>query len=159
MKTRKVRNFWGNLLPKRFQSMQNEATKSHQLRLFLGEEFILWAEEYYGNPRNMNARIPRKALSDSFFQYMPEQRRWTSVTIFKKKIIKFCEWKGYIFNPQKHDAITGLCLFFDVYGLPDPDDKECGIEYFTVGIPSATKAMPLGQGLSAMETKCKYCNR
>lgn len=51
----------------------------------------------------------------------------------------YCDWKGYIFNPQKYDTTTGKPFQIDKDGRPVIDDKAGGVEYFTVGTsPSGT---------------------
>ena len=128
----------------------SDRIENRQLRQFIGEEFISWAEEYFSNLDHLDVRIPRKEINDSFFEYAPEQRRWTSATIFKKKIIKFCEWKGYLFNPQKYDPTTGKCMFFDSDGRPDLDDKSGGIEYFNIAPADAYKGVAKAKQVEAL---------
>lgn len=121
-----------------------------QLRQFMGEEFISWAEEYFSNEDHKNTLIPRKEIYDSFLEYAPDQRRWTSATIFKKKIIKYCEWKGFIFNPQRYDAKSGLPSFFDTDGRPDLDHKSGGVEYFNIAPADSWKAVAAAKGIDAL---------
>lgn len=63
----------------------------------------------------------------------PTQRKYVTPTEFKKRFVKYCTWKGYIFNPSKYDTVTGKPLQFDKDGRPVTDDKAGGVEYFTVG--------------------------
>ena len=116
----------------------------------MGEEFISWAEEYFSNEDHINTLIPRKEIYDSFIEYAPDQRRWTSATIFKKKIIKYCEWKGFIFNPQRYDAKSGLPSFFDADGRPDLDHKSGGVEYFNIAPADSWKAVAAAKGIDAL---------
>lgn len=110
-----------------------ERLEARILRQFMGEEFISWAEEYFSETSKRNNRISRKDLFDNFLDYAPDQRKWCKPTLFKKRIVKYCEWKGWQFNPHRYDQITGLPMFCDKDGKPDPDDKSGGIEYFTIG--------------------------
>ena len=111
----------------------SERIENRQLRQSMGEDFLAWAEEYFSSTEKLNVRIPRKEIYDNFIEYAPEQRRYTGATIFKKKIQKYCHWKGLIFNPHKFDPSTGDPMFFDKDGRPDYDDKSGGIEYFMLG--------------------------
>ena len=97
------------------------------------EEFLSWAEEYFSDESHRNTRLQRRELYDAFLAYAPEQRKFCTVTTFKKRIIKYCEYKEYRFNPQKYDPVTGLPCNLDKDGQPVIDDKSAGIEYFTVG--------------------------
>lgn len=45
----------------------------------------------------------------------------------------YCDWKGFVFNPQKYDSTTGKPFQVDKDGRPVLDDKAGGIEYFTIG--------------------------
>jgi hypothetical protein len=110
-----------------------ERLEQRQMRQFIGEEFLSWAEEYFSNPDRRNKPIPRKDLFDAFLLYAPDQRKWCKPTLFKKKIIRYCNFRGYRFNPHRYDKITGQPMFFDRDGKPDIDDKSGGIEYFTIG--------------------------
>lgn len=128
----------------------SDRIENRQLRQFIGEEFIGWAEEYYSNLEHLDVRIPRKQIYDAFLEYAPEQRRWTSSTIFKKKIMKFCDWKGFLFNPQKYDPISGQPMFFDEDGRADLDDKSGGVEYFNVAPSSAYNGVAKAKGVDPL---------
>lgn len=110
-----------------------ERLEQRQLRQEITEDFINWADEYFSADDKRNVRIARKDLNDAFFEYAPLQRKYISATEFKKKVVKYCKWKGYTFNPQRFDRITGKPIYFDSDGRPDIDDKSGGVEYFTIG--------------------------
>lgn len=110
-----------------------ERLEIRRLRQDIGETFLLWADEYYSEISRVGDRIPRKTLYDAFLDYAPEQRKYCSATVFKKKLQKYCKLRGYIFNPGRYDAISGLPMYIDSDGKPDLDDKSNGVEYFTVG--------------------------
>jgi len=84
-----------------------ERLESRQLRQEITEGFIAWADEYFSSAENRNKKIPRKTLSDAYFEYDPLQRKYVTPPEFKKRFVKFCKWKGYAFNPHKYDPITG----------------------------------------------------
>ena len=113
----------------------SERIEQRQLRQSMGEDFLSWADEYFSDENRRNVRLVRREVYDKFLEYAPDQRKFTSASRFKSLIRKYCEWKGYIFNPHKYDALTGLCLFFDKDGRPVDDDKSGGIEYFMLGDP------------------------
>lgn len=115
-----------------------ERLEKRKLRQEITETLISWADEYFSDPAHLNARLPRKELYDSLCTYDPAQRKFISPTAFKKKFIMYCDWKGYTFNPNKYDSITGKPYHFDKDGKPVIDDKAGGIEYFTVGCSSET---------------------
>lgn len=111
-----------------------ERIEKRQMRQFMGESFIAWADEYFSDENNRNIRLTRKQVQENFYEYDPQQRKYTSTTIFKKKLKKYCEWKGYIFNPNLRDPATGEPLrFTEDDGTPIYDDKSGGVEYFTIG--------------------------
>lgn len=110
-----------------------ERLEARILRQFMGEEFLSWADEYFSNDAHRNHKLARKDLYDAFLEYAPDQRKWCKPPLFKKRVQKYCEWKGYRFNPHKYDNRTGLPLFHDNDGKPLIDDKSAGCEYFIIG--------------------------
>jgi len=110
-----------------------ERLEARRLRQQVGESFILWADEFFSDDEKINVRIPRSQLyKDEFLEYAPDQRKWITAPIFKKKFINYCALKGYIFNPGRYDASSGLPMFFDKDGQPVLDDKSGGVEYFSI---------------------------
>lgn len=105
----------------------------------VGEEFALWADEYYSpstdpsKPSKLNQEdVPRKDIYDNFLEYIgPARRSFYSPKSFKSKLIKYCELRGYIFNPQRFNPDTGEYAP-DNNGVPSKDIKRNGSEYFTV---------------------------
>ena len=110
-----------------------ERLEQRRIRQEIGEVMISWADEYYSDEKHINVRIPRKELWDSFCTYDPAQRKFCTPTLFKKKVIMYCAWKGWVFNPQKYDSVTKKPFNVDKDGKPVIDDKSGGVEYFTVG--------------------------
>lgn len=109
--------------------------EQRKLRQQIGEEFLIWAEEYFSDKEHLNKEISRKNMFDAFIEFAPDQRKFCKAQHFKKKIIKYCEWKGYIYNPQRLDKMTGKCMFLNKDGQPEMDHKSNGVEYFTIGDP------------------------
>ena len=112
-----------------------ERLLERRLRQEISEVFILWADEYFSAAEHINARIPRKLLYDKYCEYDPTVRKFSSSPKeFKKRMIKYCQFRGLKFNPQKYDPITGKpCNFDKRSGEPVIDDKSGGVEYFTIG--------------------------
>ncbi len=108
-----------------------ERIVKRELRQAMGEVFLSWAEKYFHE--NINKRIIKEEMYNNFLTDNPEQRKWVKPTTFKKKLRKYCEYKDYIFNPNKYDYSTGLCMFFDNDGRPNDMDKSGGVEYVTIG--------------------------
>lgn len=110
-----------------------------QFRQFISEPFLMWADEYFSNPENIDKRIARKEMQDYFYASCPEQRKWTTTTMFKAKLKKYCEFRGFILNPQRYDLITGKPRFYDQDGIPKLDDKTNGTEFFTIALKEEDK--------------------
>ncbi len=111
-----------------------ERLQQRKLRQEIGETLISWADEYFSSEQHMG-RTARKEIYDAFCNYDPKNRSFVSPTGFKDKLKKYCEWKGYVFNPHKYDPKSKLPLYFDRDGKPILDDKVNGVEYFTIGKP------------------------
>jgi len=84
-----------------------ERLEQRKLRQEMGETLISWADEYFSSDEHLNQRLSRKDLYDAFCLYDSSVRKYISPTAFKKKFVMYCEWKGFIFNPQKYDSTTG----------------------------------------------------
>lgn len=110
-----------------------ERLEQRQLRQEVTEDFLAWADEHFSAPEHRNVKIARKDLNDLFFVHSPQQRKYVTSTEFKKKFIKYCKLRGYTFNPNRFDRVTGKPIYFDSDGRPDIDDKSGGVEYFTIG--------------------------
>lgn len=110
-----------------------ERLEMRKLRQEITEPLIAWADEYFSSAEHLNVRIPKKELWDAFCNYDPTQHKYFTPTSFKKKLVMYCTWKGYIFNPQKYDRTTGKPSQFDKDGRPIIDDKAGGVEYVTFG--------------------------
>ena len=111
----------------------DERLEQRRLRQQIGEDFITWADEYFSNNNWLNHPIPRKEMYDNFMDNFPTQRKYITASRFKNKILHYCEFRNYKFNPHKFDPSTGLPLFHDKDGKPVLDDKTGGVEYFTLG--------------------------
>lgn len=117
----------------------------------VGEEFVQWADEYYspatgpGKVSRLNqVDIPRKVIYDDFLEYIgPARRTYYNPRNFKAKLLKYCELRGYIFNPQIFDPERKVYVGkSNDDGAPSKDIKRNGTEYFTVGTDEYYQSEP-----------------
>ena len=112
-----------------------------RMRQFIGEDFISWANDYFGTLDDqdvneiydsdfVNRRLPRKEMFDHFIAQYPNQKKWVSPTLFKKKIRTWCDYMGLNFNPHK----------LDENNVPGADDKSSGTEFFTIANDKYSKS-------------------
>jgi len=129
-----------------------ERLESRRMRQQMGENFLLWADEYFSDPEHLNKRIPRRQMYDDFFDKSAiKDRKYITPTSFKEKIKLYCEYKGYIFNPKMYDPISRQHIKFDKSGEPITDDKSGGVEYFTIQEPNLYWTVPTADEIE--ETK------
>lgn len=122
--------------------------QERMLRQSIGEDFLQWAEEYFSDDDHRNRPIPRKRIYEDFQPYIPYgEQRFYKANAFKKRIIDYCKYKGYLFNPHKYDN-DGNPLFIDNDGRPITDDKSNGVEYFTIGDTEKTRTQLNGADLN-----------
>ncbi|OJU49714.1 MAG: hypothetical protein BGN96_10630 [Bacteroidales bacterium 45-6] len=114
-----------------------ERLEYRRMRQQMGENFILWADEYFSSEEHLNRKIVRRAMYDDFFDKSAmKDRKYITPTLFKEKVKIYCEFKGFNFNPLSYDPISRLPLKYDKKtGEPDIDNKTNGVEYFTIGTP------------------------
>ena len=106
--------------------------KERKLLQEIGEDFAMWADEYFSN--HLNECIARKDLYDKFIGDIgPARAKYYTARVFKSKLIKYCELKKYIFNPQLYDPEKKQYIPKDKDGRLISDDKRHGVEYITVG--------------------------
>ena len=121
-----------------------------KLRQEMGENFLLWAEEYFSDESRLNIEIARKELFNSLIEYMGSAAvKYYTPNKFKRSIENYCLYKGYILNPQKYDPVTNKAYKYKKDGSPDIDDKRCGVEYFTIGSVIGTSQQSLFSGVAA----------
>lgn len=102
----------------------NDRLELRRLRQFIGDIFLDYCVAYFSNPQNRNTQIPREEFTSAFYEKLPDQRKYTNVRMVKQKLIAFCSYSGYRFNPNYADPRTRK---------PDGGDcKSGGIEYFIV---------------------------
>ena len=135
-----------------------ERLEQRKLRQEIGELFITWADEYFSSDEHLNHRLVKKELYDALVNYDPAIRKFIQPTAFKKKLVLYCRWKGYVFNPQKYDPRSGKPLFYDKDGKPILDDKAGGVEYVTIGTTADAEVTPGTDpmGLSVEDGKLEF---
>lgn len=86
----------GVVLPPPMQSLERCS-----LRQQMGEAFLQWAEAYFDpSTLALNAKIPRKDLSEKYHAEFPSAKESIRASDFRKRMIAFCKYKGYHFNPM-----------------------------------------------------------
>lgn len=110
----------------------SERLEARRLRQQIGEDFLMWSDEYFSSESNINNKRARKEMFDDFMNNFPNQRKYCTASVFKKKLLCYCDYKGYKFNPHKYDPSNNEPLFRDKDGKALIDDKTGGVEYFTI---------------------------
>ena len=129
----KLHNLIGNILENEGEVDIYEDRLLQQSReMFMGETFLRWAEEYFDLKERRNIQIARKDLFEDFCTFAPDQRKYCSPRLFKIRMKKYCEWKGWRLNPHLYSQ-NGSSNSYDKKGNPIIDDKFEGVEYFTIG--------------------------
>ncbi len=135
-----------------------ERLEQRKLRQEIGELFISWADEYFSSDEHLNHRLVKKELYDALVNYDPKNRDFINPNAFKKKLIAYCRWKGFVFNPQKYDPRSGKPLFYDKDGKAIIDDKSGGVEYVTIGTTPGESPAPASDpmGLPMTDNKLEF---
>jgi len=120
-----------------FVEAPTERLEQRRLRQAIGEDFIDWADEYFGfieslgefqkdtNP-NIENDIPRTEMFDKFKERLSgASRGFWKTRRHKEALKKYCIFRGARFNPNQihpNDADQQI----------GPDNKTGGVEYFQV---------------------------
>lgn len=113
-----------------------ERLEMRKLRQDIGEEFILWADEYFSDESHLNTELKRKEIYEEFLSYVgTEKKKFYTAQSFKAKLKFYCKFRDYFFNPECYNPITGAYRSVDKDGRPQLDIKRGGTEYFTIGTP------------------------
>ncbi|MGV8094485.1 MAG: CHC2 zinc finger domain-containing protein [Mangrovibacterium sp.] len=121
-----------------------ETLEKRRLRQQIGEDLLQWADATFAVDNDqvpvtgsrLNSRESRKELFDDFLEQNAHARKYLTATQFKKRILYYCKYKGYHFNPNKPNE-EGIDFFSFKEHNPDrmfegEADKSGGIEYFTI---------------------------
>ena len=118
-----------------------EDVQKRKLRQTMGENFLTWADAFFDwdtkiKSGNLNQQHVRKELYDSFLNDNPQERKYTLAHRFKEKMIAFCLYKSYDFNPTKrNDQGLDINEYYRRYQMGTfigDVDKTGGKEYFTI---------------------------
>ncbi|MDP3914356.1 MAG: hypothetical protein Q8R96_11555 [Bacteroidota bacterium] len=112
-----------------------------KLRQTMGENFLTWAESFFywndtNKTGNLNEQHVRKDLFDLFMNENPIERKYCNAHRFKEKMLAYCHYKNFDFNPTKRNK-NGLDIqqYYKSYPaghFVGEDDKTGGKEYFTL---------------------------
>ena len=123
----------------------------------MGENFLTWADSYFHwdeklKHGNLNQQHARLELYTEFKNANPTEIKYTTPVRFKEKVLAYCRYNGFDFNPKQRnkDGIDILEYYpKQVERMPDKtlktstiregypvfigkDDKTGGKEYFTL---------------------------
>lgn len=71
--------------------------KKRNLLTEMGVVFLEWAEEFFAE--KLNQEVPKVEAFEALKAYNASMKN-ISVTAFKRQVMRFCEYKGYVFNPK-----------------------------------------------------------
>ncbi len=76
--------------------------EQRNIRRMIGDDFIYWAEEYFAVESRRNTYIKKNEIFEEYKTSL-SKRAQDSVKMktFKTRLIQFCEYKGWIFNPDE----------------------------------------------------------
>ncbi len=121
-----------------------DKTEMRRLRQEIGDEFLMWADEYFSDESRMNIEIKRADMYSSLQEYVGHSRsQFYTPTVFAKKLKAYCKFKKYLFNPDVFNPYTKKYTKFDKNGDPIKYNKRNGVEYFTIGFPDYYAENPL----------------
>lgn len=113
-----------------------ERLELRKLRQDIGEDFLSWADEYFSDESHLNAELRKKDVREALSEYLgPKRDQYYSPQAFKKKLMFYCKFRGYFFNPQAFNPRTGEYRDHDKDGKGKMDIKRGGVEYVTIGTP------------------------
>lgn len=86
-----------------------EALRMRELRQQMGEAFLQWADAYFDQQNfAINSKISRKDLFDKYHEEFQSARETIRPGDFRKRMIAFCKFKGYHFNPMSRNEDNEL---------------------------------------------------
>ena len=122
-----------------------ERLELRKLRQETGEEFISWADEYFSDESHLNTELRKMDVRSEFLSYVgPQREKFYTPQAFKKKLVLYCKFRGYFFNPHAYNPKTGEYKNHDKDGKGTLDVKRGGVEYIMIGTPDyyETHLMP-----------------
>lgn len=119
-----------------------EDIKKRQYLAEMKGDFKIWADEYFNSEQeiafsseksnNLNRRILRSEMSSAWVKAAGDKRFAGSSHSFKVKILAFCNYYGYVFNPSVASRDPKTKIKTNEHGGRDVSG---GVEYFTIGEP------------------------
>lgn len=68
----------------------------------IGDDFIYWAEEYFAVDIHRDAYINKSEAFEEYKMSLPKRAQDSvKMQTFKSRLIQFCEYKGWEFNPEE----------------------------------------------------------
>lgn len=68
----------------------------------IGDDFIYWAEEFFAVETRRNAYIKKDEVFEEYKTSLPKRAQDSvKMQTFKKRLIQFCDYKGWVFNPDE----------------------------------------------------------
>lgn len=125
-----------------FVGVPGDRLEKRKLLQEVGEEFKLWADEYYapGDQSKLGQRLMRKDIYANLLEYVgPKRATYYTPKVFKSKLKKYCDLEGLIFNPDRYDPEQKRYIEVDSDGRPKIDDKSNGVEWITIADASYYK--------------------
>lgn len=78
-----------------------EQLKKRELRQQMGEAFLQWAETFFDESNSvLNYRLSRKEMFDKYHQAFTSAKESIRASDFRKRMIAYCQYKGYHFCPD-----------------------------------------------------------
>ena len=123
--------------------------EARQLRQIMGEDFLDYAEQYYGgfiNNETLGRRLKRRDLQAKFREIPGYGKYFTSAN-FKTRLEAFIKFKKWHFNPHKLHRDTGETFERWIKSHPGESffgeqDKSNSQEYFTVSANGCIDTSP-----------------
>lgn len=108
-----------------------ERLEKRRLRQQVGEDLMEWAGLYFDKSISdgatsmspaLGTKIAKNLMYDDFTTNYPHVKKYISIRDFKKRMMLYCKYMGYVLNPGKPKDNQEW----------GGDDKVAGVEYFTV---------------------------
>ncbi len=116
-----------------------EKFEQRQLRQKIGEKALEFFENYFDeesfdpgtNVPHLGHEVEREKMNEAYFKVFPESKKYVDTRILKTKLIDWCQYKKYIFNPKKPKKNKQGVIVAQTGG----DIKKNNVEYFEVMKP------------------------
>lgn len=117
------------------------------MRQCMGETFLMWAEAMFDiNGSRINCMFQRKELMNDYHKEFPSAREQIRPQDFRKRMIAFCNYKGYHFNPngKTEDGIrfSEWCDSHPGETFVGQSYKSNSVEYWTIASDEYARSQP-----------------